>query len=199
MAAAAILLVEDNPDDALLIRKGFERAGYNNPIYWVENGEEALHYLKGLGKYADRTAFPIPGLMLLDLKLPRLDGFEVLSWVRAHLEWRCLPVIILTTSFYGAEINRAYELGANSFLTKPADFVSYLEAIKNIGTFWLNSPLPAPGPFVPAPASEPSGPHVGASSETRSAGKQSMRRKRSSPPLPSQRRRKNKQNGSSLH
>jgi CheY-like chemotaxis protein len=152
-----ILLAEDNSDDVLLIRMAFKRAGFLNPIEVVSNGEKAIQYLRGEAPYSDRTRFPVPQILLLDLKMPRFNGFEVLGWIRNRAEWKCLPIIILTTSFYGTDIEQAYELGANSFLTKPAQFDEFVAAVKQMGDFWLgHTLLPAPGPFIPAPGIEQS-------------------------------------------
>jgi len=148
-----ILLAEDSPDDVFLIRSAFKKSGFQDPIYVVSNGDEVVQYLKGDGAYADRKRFPVPHLLFLDLNMPRLNGFEVLSWIRARQEWMCLPVIVLTTSFYGPEIKRAYDLGANSFLTKPLDFSQMMASLKEVGEHWLRRViLPQPGPFVPAPS-----------------------------------------------
>jgi len=148
-----ILLVEDNPEDVLLLREAFRRNGFQFPLLVVSNGEQAVSYLKGEGDYSDRTQFPVPSLILLDLKMPGMDGFQVLQWIRSHPEWRCLPVIVLTTSFYGPDVERAYELGANSFLTKPVEFDQYVASVRNIGEFWLSKNImPEPGPFIPAPS-----------------------------------------------
>jgi len=148
-----ILLAEDSPDDVFLIRSAFEKSGFQDPIYVVSDGEQVLQYLKGEGPYADRERYPVPHLLLLDLNMPRLNGFEVLSWIRGRQEWMCLPVIVLTTSFYGPEIRRAYDLGANSFLTKPPDFPQLMAGLKEVGEHWLRRAiLPEPGPFVPSPA-----------------------------------------------
>src|SRR5262249_31914536 len=91
-----ILLAEDSPDDVFLIRSAFKKSGFPDPIYVVSNGEQVLQYLKGEGSYADRKEYPVPHLLLLDLNMPRLNGFEVLSWIRGRQEWMCLPVIVLT-------------------------------------------------------------------------------------------------------
>jgi CheY-like chemotaxis protein len=120
-----------------LIKTAFTRAGYDFPFVVVRNGEEAINYFKGIGRYFDRVACPVPKLFLLDLKMPRLDGFEVLRWLRSHHVWRALPVIVLTNSCSGGDINHAYDLGANSFLTKPEDSDSYIRAVKQIAHFWL--------------------------------------------------------------
>ncbi len=147
-----ILLADDNADDVLLVRMAFKRAGFENQILSVMDGEQVLQYLKAEGPYADRARFPVPELVLLDLKMPRMDGFDVLEWVRQRPEWKCLPIIVFTTSFYGPDVKRAYDLGANSFLTKPADFHEFVSAVKQLGDFWLRETvLPQPGPFVPAP------------------------------------------------
>ncbi len=146
-----ILLAEDNQDDVLLVRRAFQRCGFVNPIEVVPNGVEAIKYLKGQGDYGNREMYPIPSVLLLDLKMPILSGFDVLKWVRSHPEWKVLPVIVLTTSFYGPDIDKAYDLGANSFLTKSVDLDEFIGTIRQLGQFWLHSKLPTSGPFVPAP------------------------------------------------
>lgn len=151
-----ILLAEDSPDDVFLIRSAFKKSGFKDPIYVVSNGEQVLQYLKGEGAFADRERYPIPHLLLLDLNMPRLNGFEVLAWIRGHPEWMCLPVIVLTTSFYGPEIRKAYDLGANSFLTKPPEFSQLMAGLKEVGEHWLRRAiLPEPGPFIPSPTQAP--------------------------------------------
>ena len=148
-----ILLADDSPDDVFLIRSAFKKGGFQDPIHVVSDGEQTLQYLRGDGPYADRKQHPIPHLLLLDLNMPRLNGFEVLSWIRGRQEWMCLPVIVLTTSFYGPEIKRAYDLGANSFITKPPEFAHLVASLKEVGEHWLRRAiLPEPGPFIPSPA-----------------------------------------------
>jgi CheY-like chemotaxis protein len=147
-----ILLADDDPNDVHIVKAAFDRAGYAFPFHVVPNGEEAIAYLKGEGKYANRKKFPIPSLLLLDIKMPSIDGFEVLRWVRSRPEWRVLPVIVLTNSYYGPDVNRAYDLGANSFLTKPGDFNQYVGAVKQVAHFWLvQNVIPEVGPFVIVP------------------------------------------------
>jgi DNA-binding response OmpR family regulator len=154
-----ILLAEDSPDDVFLIRSAFKKSGYRDPIFVVSNGDQVLSYLKGEGEYADRKRYPIPHLLLLDLNMPRLNGFDVLSWIRGRQEWMCLPVIVLTSSFYGPEIKRAYDLGANSFISKPPEFSQLMAGLKEVAEHWLRRAiLPEPGPFIPSPAQTDSAP-----------------------------------------
>jgi CheY-like chemotaxis protein len=114
-----ILLVEDNPSHVLLIQRAFHDAGVNVPLQVVEDGDEALAYLAGYDLYANRELYPLPTLMLLDLKLRRRSGFELLGWLRHHPGLKRLPVVVLTSSEEIEDIDRAYELGANSYLVKP--------------------------------------------------------------------------------
>src|SRR5438105_13086300 len=119
---AAILLGEDREDDVLLIRRAFNKAYINNPLVVVGDGEQAIAYLEGEGKFRNRAEFPLPDLMLLDLKMPKVDGFGVLKWVRGRPGLKGLRVIVLTSSEDMRDVNAAYRLGANSFLIKPMDF-----------------------------------------------------------------------------
>ena len=163
-----ILLADDDPNDVHIVKAAFARAGYDFPFFVVPNGEQAIAYLRGEGNYSDRRTFPIPSLLLLDLKMPSIDGFDVLRWVRNHPEWRALPVIVLTNSYYGPDINRAYDLGANSFLTKPGDFEQYVGAVKQVAHFWLvQNVYPEVGPFVIVP--DPQNQLTGTSPEPRSS------------------------------
>ena len=135
---SVILLAEDREDDILLIKKAFEQADINNPVQIVRDGEEALHYLAGEGRYSNRAEFPLPALILVDLKMPKVDGFEVVRWIRCQLGFSNLPVVVLTSSDAIRDVNRAYELGANSFLVKPSDFDNFLETAKILKKYWLN-------------------------------------------------------------
>jgi two-component system response regulator len=148
---STILLAEDNPDDVLLVRLAFKKAGFNNQIIAVDDGLQVIQYLKGEGAFADRQQCPLPGVLLLDLNMPKLNGLDVLSWIRRQPEHLALPVIMFTTSYFGQEINRAYELGANSFLTKPTDFREFISIVKQMAEFWLGATrLPEPGVQAPA-------------------------------------------------
>src|SRR5258706_80802 len=117
-----ILIAEDLEDDIVLIRRALQRADVQNPVQIVRNGDQVIAYLSGEGKFANREEYPLPSLLLLDLKMPRMDGFEVLRWIRKQPGLRALRVIVLTSSEDIRDVNEAYELGANSFLVKPMDF-----------------------------------------------------------------------------
>src|ERR1041385_4660768 len=134
---ATILLVVDNPEDAFMVGRAFQKVGVTNPLVVVREGEQAIQYLMGAGEYADRGQFPIPQLILLDLCMPGMAGFEVLAWLRQQPELRHLPVVILTTSTYSSDVRRAYQLGAKSFLIKPTDFIERISEVKAMSDFWL--------------------------------------------------------------
>ncbi|MGH8372080.1 MAG: response regulator [Gammaproteobacteria bacterium] len=132
-----ILLAEDDQNDVMLIKRAFSKSHVINPIACVENGEEAVAYLSGQGQYADRERHPLPFMMLLDLKLPRLSGHEVLKWLREQPGLKRLPVVVLTSSREPSDINRAYEIGANSYLVKPVVFEEFSTLLKQLQVYWL--------------------------------------------------------------
>ena len=132
-----ILLAEDNDDHVMLIRRAFRQSGLVNPIHAVQDGEQAIAYLKGEGRYANRDEYPLPCLLLLDLKMPNKNGFEVLEWVRSQPAFAALRVVVLTTSGEMRDINRAYQLGANSFLTKPVDFRDFVQLTSAVKGYWI--------------------------------------------------------------
>lgn len=132
-----ILLVEDNLDHAELVMRTMEDFQVANTIIHVEDGEAALDYLYGRGTYADRKLFPVPHLMLLDLRLPRVDGLEVLKEVKTDEALRPLPVVILTTSDAERDMAMAYEYHANSYVTKPVDFDDFTTLLRDLGFYWL--------------------------------------------------------------
>jgi len=136
---AVILLAEDEEDYVLLIRRAFAQAQIPNPLHVVWNGQEAIAYLKGEGKYANREEYPLPDLFLLDLKMPRVNGFEVLKWVRAQPGLAPLRVLVLTSSDEIRDVNEAYKLGANSFLVKQLDFQDFAQLSRLIQEFWLKA------------------------------------------------------------
>jgi len=132
-----ILLEEDCEDDVFLIRRAFEKAGIKNPLFVVRNGEEVLAYLQGTGRFSNREEYPLPDLLLLDLKMPRMDGFEALHWLRRQPGFSSLRVVVLTSSEEMRDVNKAYGLGANSFMVKPMDFQNVVELGKLVHDYWL--------------------------------------------------------------
>jgi CheY-like chemotaxis protein len=132
-----VLVVEDDPYDAKLIVRAIEKARMLNPVEIVRDGEAAIEYLTGQDPYADRPRYPLPVLILLDLKLPKLDGFEVLQWIRSQSGLRRVPVVVLTSSSISADVGRAYDLGANSYLVKPVGADELIGLLKTIELYWL--------------------------------------------------------------
>jgi CheY-like chemotaxis protein len=134
-----VLVAEDNEVDALLFRRAFANAEVSATLQFVPDGVEGIAYLKGEAGYADRKAHPLPHLMVLDLRMPRLNGFDVLDWLRKQEGLRRLPVIILTSSDLPIDINRSYDLGANAYLVKPNDPAKMSDVMKRLQEFWLNT------------------------------------------------------------
>jgi CheY-like chemotaxis protein len=134
---SVILLVEDNEEDIVLLKRAFRNAHVANPLRVVKDGEEAIRYLAGNGTYADRARHPMPFLLLLDLRLPKLSGFEVLAWIRDQPELAELIVIVLTGSDHVPDMTKARELGANSYLVKPGTFEELMEMVKRINGRWV--------------------------------------------------------------
>ncbi len=137
ISTKSILLVEDNPDDEALAIRALQRHHISNAIVVVRDGVEALDYLFGTGGYVDRDTSIKPTVVLLDLKLPRIDGLEVLRQLRADDRTRLLPVVVLTTSSEEQDMLSSYSLGCNSYIRKPVDFVQFSEAIRQLGMYWL--------------------------------------------------------------
>ena len=132
-----ILLVEDNPDDEALTLRALTRNGIRHQVQVAHDGVEALNYLFGRGEHRDRDTSRLPTVTLLDLKLPRVDGLEVLRQVRAHDRTRFLPVVILTSSREEQDLVEGYSLGVNSYIRKPVDFTQFTEAVRQLGAYWL--------------------------------------------------------------
>ena len=143
---AALLLVDDSEEDILLVRRALERANITNPVRVVRGGDEAIQYLGGNGQYADRNQYPMPSLMLLDLRMPGRDGYEVMEWVGAQPAMRGLRIIVLTSLDSKMDVDRAYKLGAASFLIKPVDFEDLVSLLRTLSKFWVGtSELPKVG------------------------------------------------------
>jgi CheY-like chemotaxis protein len=136
--SVAILLAEDNENDILLMRRAFSRAAIPNPLFVVRNGQEAVDYLAGNGKYAERGAHPMPRLLLLDLKMPWMDGFDVLAWLRTQPRFNNLPVIVLTSSKLQVDIDKSRELGVYDYRVKPQSFEDLIRLLNDVRTCWLD-------------------------------------------------------------
>ncbi|MBN1478364.1 response regulator [Candidatus Sumerlaeota bacterium] len=145
MAEKIILLVEDDPDDVDLTTRALERNHILNEVVVARDGAEALDLLFGDGRFATETAGELPAVILLDLKLPKVDGLEVLRRIRAEERTRFLPVVILTSSDEERDMVQSYSLGANSFVRKPVDFAQFTEAVQQLGLYWLLLNEPPPG------------------------------------------------------
>jgi CheY-like chemotaxis protein len=137
-----ILLVEDEENDALLLKRAFKKNSISNPIQWVKDGLEAIAYLKGDGDYADRSRYPFPEVVLLDLKMPRMGGLELLAWIKDHPEMQVIPTIVMTSSREDVDIAKAYGLGANTYMIKPSDFDTLVRMVKNTHDYWAMSVKP---------------------------------------------------------
>lgn len=135
--AVTILMAEDDLDDRLLIKEALVESQLVNPVQFVGNGEELLDYLNRRGQYRNRRRFPRPGVILLDLNMPKKDGREALQEIKADPKLRQIPVVVLTTSTAEEDIVRTYDLGANSFISKPVTFEGLVEVMKALGHYWL--------------------------------------------------------------
>lgn len=163
---AVILLAEDEEDYVLLIRHAFVKANIPNPLHVVWNGQEVIAYLKGEGKFSNRDEYPLPDLLLLDLKMPRVNGLEVLKWMRAQPGLATLRVLVLTSSDRIRDVNEAYRLGANSFMVKPNDFEDTVQLSRLIQDFWLKVSKSPETYRPPRESSDPNG-----SSQSANGGK----------------------------
>ena len=137
MKSKIILLIEDNPSDIKLTKRALANNHILNDLVVIEDGQEALEYLFGTGQYENRDVSQKPALILLDLKLPRMDGLEILQQIRADPNTKRLPVVVLTTSKEEQDVAASYDLGVNSFIRKPVDFDQFVSAIQHLGLYWL--------------------------------------------------------------
>ncbi|HWN97070.1 MAG TPA: response regulator [Methylomirabilota bacterium] len=153
-----ILLVEDNDDDVFLITRAFKNVGLVTPMVRATDGQNAIDYLSGKGDYADRVKFPMPALVLLDIKMPFLTGLEVLRWIRAQARLAALPVVMFTTSSQECDVRSAYGSGANAFLVKPARLEECTSVANVIKQFWIDANVAPPlevAPHPPQPEASP--------------------------------------------
>lgn len=132
-----ILLVEDDPNDVLLVQRAFTRLNIVNNFQVVRDGEEAVDYLSGQGKFSDRRVYPLPALVLMDLKLPKKSGLEVLEWLKAQTGLKRTPVVMLTSSREATDVNNAYDLGVSSYLVKPVTFSALVDLLTQVDVFWM--------------------------------------------------------------
>lgn len=137
-----ILLVEDEENDAMLVKMAFEKNNIPNPVQWVRDGMEAIAYLNGEGPFADRKKYPFPEVLLLDLKMPRMTGLELLAWIHEHPDFKIIPTIIMTSSKQEMDIEKAYNLGANTYMTKPCSFDELANMVKLTHEYWAMSVKP---------------------------------------------------------
>jgi CheY-like chemotaxis protein len=140
-----LLIVEDNEDHIELLRDRFRKAHLMNPVHVARDGVEAVSYLAGEGTYQDRDAYPLPGIAILDLMLPRMDGFELLLWIRARPEFNKMPAIVLTSHGDDPMVERARQCGADGFLVKGVDTDGLIELLKNAFLGWALVPIGSPG------------------------------------------------------
>jgi CheY-like chemotaxis protein len=140
-----ILLVEDNEDDVVLIQRALRKGGIDAPVHVACDGDEAIAYLSGTGKYHDSVHYPLPTVVLLDIRLPRKNGLEVLEWLKSHDELALLPVVMFTNSAEEVDIRQAYKLGANSYLKKPYTLAETTTLLQTIGAYWLDYNRCPPG------------------------------------------------------
>ena len=132
-----ILLVEDNPTDAELTMRALKRKNLANKLVWVKNGEEALNFIHAQGQYQDRDPEDLPHLILLDLRMPKVDGLEVLKELKANEHTKRIPVVVLTSSQQDRDVVESYKLGVNSYVSKPVEFDEFIDAVSTLGLYWM--------------------------------------------------------------
>src|SRR6266404_5449135 len=142
-----VLVVEDNPSDVALLERAFSKGGPEVPLHFARDGQEALNYLKGVDRFADRSLYPLPTLLVVDLKLPEIDGFDIIQKVRKDSELRNLRIVVLSSSSEPSDISRAHDLGANAYHVKPNDPNALVGMVEGLRTYWVdrNAGLDAPG------------------------------------------------------
>jgi CheY-like chemotaxis protein len=132
-----VLVVEDSDDDYFLLTRAFKKANFLNPVQRVSNGEEAIHYMAGTSQYEDRTMYPFPYIVLLDLKMPITHGFDVLNWARKQAETKLLPMLVFSSSQQDVDVQESYQRGANGYVMKPTSISGLTDVVGAIHTYWL--------------------------------------------------------------
>jgi CheY-like chemotaxis protein len=150
-ATQTILIIDDEEHDVEFIKRAFGRAGVTNPIQAVANGEEAIEYLSGQGRFADRAAFPFPRVIITDLKMPQMGGLELLMWIQANPHCRVVPTVVLTSSTAPGDVDAAFAYGAAGFMAKPVNFRDLEQTVKVIADYWRLSLVPS----LPASSASP--------------------------------------------
>jgi CheY-like chemotaxis protein len=150
-----ILVAEDELGDVLLLQRAFAKAEVKAPVHFARDGQEVLDYLQGTHPFENPVEHPLPNLLLLDLELPRINGFEVLQWLREHRAFRCLPVVVFSSSDQPQDITRAYALGANSYIIKPLDPDELVRLVERLQNYWLQINAPPSESAERAPVSGP--------------------------------------------
>jgi CheY-like chemotaxis protein len=164
-----ILLAEDDENDIFLMGRAFDRAGIPNPLFVVRDGQGTIDYLSGTGVFAQRDQHPIPGLMLLDLKLPWMDGFDVLKWLRDHNEYDTMPVVVLTSSKLQADVDKSRQLGVYDYRVKPHEFEDLVRLLDDVRQCWLDERFNRYGVGLSAAAARAAAPGSGISSDVKGA------------------------------
>jgi CheY-like chemotaxis protein len=144
-----VLVAEDHDDDALLIQRAFKANRLSRPAHIVHDGQEAIEYLQGKGVYRDRVMYPFPDLMILDLKMPRVSGFEVLQWLNEHPDYRVIPTIVWSASADRRDVKHAFCLGAHAYLCKPANYDDFVAMVGRLAAFWQDCEKPGIEPGDP--------------------------------------------------
>ena len=137
-----ILIAEDSEDDALFLERAFRKIGMKNAVQILTDGQEVLHYLRGSGKYEDRHEFPFPSVLFTDIKMPRVNGFEVLEWFRDHPECKVIPTIVFSSSAQPEDVEQAYKLGANAYFVKPTSLAELEDMLRYAYEFWARCAKP---------------------------------------------------------
>ena len=146
-----ILLVEDDPNDVVLLQRALRKNQIDNPVVALPDGDEAISYLTGAGKYSDRQVYPFPKVIMLDLKMPRRGGLEVLEWLGEHPQYKVIPTMVLTSSKINEDVMKAYGLGANSYMVKPSNFEELQRMIRTAHEYWSFCLKPEPTHGDPSP------------------------------------------------